>query len=59
MSFGGVECKRDIVQFVPFRKAGRSMEGLAAEVLAEVPNQLVSYMKMKGLKPKNYCAGQK
>lgn len=45
-------------QFVPFRDymsggpgAGLSMAGLAREVLAEIPDQLLSYMKARGIKP--------
>uniref|UniRef100_A0A3Q4BF82 Copine-3 n=1 Tax=Mola mola TaxID=94237 RepID=A0A3Q4BF82_MOLML len=48
----GEAVARDIVQFVPFLKfkdAPRS--ALAQAVLAEVPKQLVSYFKMRGLEP--------
>uniref|UniRef100_H3CE73 Copine-3 n=1 Tax=Tetraodon nigroviridis TaxID=99883 RepID=H3CE73_TETNG len=48
----GEAVARDIVQFVPFRKfKDASKEALAQSVLAEVPNQLVSYFKMRGLEP--------
>ncbi|OMJ65885.1 hypothetical protein SteCoe_37477 [Stentor coeruleus] len=40
----GKKVSRDIVQFVPLRKLTGSGQ-LAYEVLKEVPNQLVSYMK--------------
>ncbi|GFS12358.1 copine-8 [Elysia marginata] len=52
---------RDIVQFVPFRDfmGGRyggdlntSKMYLAKEVLAEIPDQVVSYMKIRGFKPR-------
>jgi len=44
---------RDIVQFVPFRKyqGNDAAYDLAQEVLAEVPRQLVEYMKSKGIVP--------
>ncbi|XP_071174493.1 copine-8-like isoform X2 [Mytilus edulis] len=52
---------RDIVQFVPFRdflggKFGSNMNisqaALAKEVLAEIPDQIIQYMKAHGVKPK-------
>lgn len=62
----GKVASRDIVQFVPLRKFnGQSTEGrlisdpyetksnLAKEVLAEIPDQLISYMKMKHIEPLN------
>ncbi|EAY03024.1 hypothetical protein TVAG_143230 [Trichomonas vaginalis G3] len=40
----GQPCRRDIVQFVPFRKyLGAHAGSLPAEVLAEVPKQVVSF----------------
>ncbi|CAD8072644.1 unnamed protein product [Paramecium sonneborni] len=42
--------KRDLVQFVPFRDFKDSML-LAKEVLEELPDQLVNYMEMQGIKP--------
>lgn len=46
-------------QFVPFRdyvdRTGNhvlSMARLARDVLAEIPDQLVSYMKAKGIRPR-------
>eukprot|EP00029_Vermamoeba_vermiformis_P008752 TRINITY_DN417_c0_g2_i1.p1 TRINITY_DN417_c0_g2~~TRINITY_DN417_c0_g2_i1.p1 ORF type:complete len:536 (+),score=115.33 TRINITY_DN417_c0_g2_i1:31-1638(+) len=39
----GKKAQRDIVQFVPFRKHKADPYALAQEVLAEVPQQLVSY----------------
>ena len=48
---------RDIVQFVPFRNflnnPHKSLADLANALLAEIPNQLVSYMKSNNIKPKN------
>ena len=50
---------RDIVQFVPFRnffKGGMNSQSaglhLAKEVLAEVPEQFVGFMKAHGIAPK-------
>ena len=43
---------RDIVQFVPFRDFRMATgAALAQEVLAEIPEQLVGYMKMKKIAP--------
>jgi len=55
---GSLVAKRDIVQFVELRKFLQnngqwSKQLLAKEVLAEIPAQLLSYMKSKGYKPPN------
>ena len=47
---------RDIVQFVEMRKfkfanGAWDRQGLAKEVLAEVPTQVVKWMLMRGIKP--------
>ncbi|KAA0200373.1 Copine-8 [Fasciolopsis buskii] len=48
---------RDIVQFVPFRdfhdanSVQESKRRLSKAVLAEIPDQLVSYMRMQGIRP--------
>ena len=52
----GKVASRDIVQFVEMRKFSMSngywnKEGLAKEVLHEVPNQVVRWMMNRGLKP--------
>uniref|UniRef100_A0A671YG80 Copine I n=1 Tax=Sparus aurata TaxID=8175 RepID=A0A671YG80_SPAAU len=48
----GEAVARDIVQFVPFRQfKDTPSSALAQSVLAEVPNQVVSYFKMRGLEP--------
>ncbi|XP_031696310.1 copine-1-like, partial [Anarrhichthys ocellatus] len=48
----GEAVSRDIVQFVPYRQFKDAPQAsLAKSVLAEVPNQLVSYFKMRGLEP--------
>lgn len=45
---------RDVVQFVKFKEfMGRASE-LAAEVLKEVPEQLVNYMLYKGIMPQGF-----
>lgn len=55
---GGRIAARDIVQFVEMRKfVGRGgavwdKALLAKDVLAEIPRQVVGWMKMKGIKPK-------
>ena len=55
---GSLVAKRDIVQFVELRKFVQSngqwsKQLLAKEVLAEIPGQLLSYMKSKGFTPPN------
>lgn len=59
MDDSGKRALRDIVQFVPMNKyishTGpwvNSRVELAREVLYEIPQQVVSYMTMKGFKPK-------
>ncbi|XP_074833412.1 copine-5 isoform X2 [Carettochelys insculpta] len=58
ISSRGKIAERDIVQFVPFRdyidRTGNhvlSMARLAKDVLAEIPDQFISYMKGHGVKP--------
>eukprot|EP00118_Oscarella_pearsei_P012075 m.85779 g.85779 ORF g.85779 m.85779 type:complete len:552 (+) comp36472_c0_seq1:90-1745(+) len=53
---GGETMCRDIVQFVGFRELRRNIGrdfSLAREVLDEVPGQLVSFMKLKGISPRD------
>jgi hypothetical protein len=58
LSAGGITAVRDIVQFVPFNKFLSSGDlrtanlRLAREVLAEVPKQFISYMKINKIAPK-------
>ena len=58
LSVNGRSASRDIVQFVPFNKflnqpdPYRAGADLARTLLAEIPNQLVGYMKSKNLAPK-------
>ncbi|XP_033745300.1 copine-8-like isoform X2 [Pecten maximus] len=62
LSSRGKQAVRDIVQFVPFRdfmggKFGNNMQisqaALAKEVLAEIPDQFLQYMKANNIKPKD------
>ncbi|XP_033483611.1 copine-1 isoform X2 [Epinephelus lanceolatus] len=56
----GEAIARDIVQFVPYRQFKDAPHAaLAQSVLAEVPTQLVSYFKMRGLEPPNPKAAPK
>lgn len=55
----GIQAIRDIVQFVPFWKfqslknITKAKAYLAKEVLAEVPDQVVAFMKMHNISPNN------
>ncbi|XP_028814617.1 copine-8-like [Denticeps clupeoides] len=58
ISSRGRFAERDIVQFVPFRdyidRRGNhilSMARLAKDVLAEIPDQFLQYMRTRGIKP--------
>ncbi|KAJ8301601.1 hypothetical protein KUTeg_020588 [Tegillarca granosa] len=60
LSYNGRYAERDIVQFVPFRefmnnRYGNNMQlsqaALAKEVLAEIPDQFLSYMNKHNFKP--------
>ncbi|KAL0488601.1 hypothetical protein AKO1_015697 [Acrasis kona] len=54
LKYGNNRAARDIVQFVSFRDfAGRDPSALASHVLAEIPQQFTSYMRMKGIVPVN------
>uniref|UniRef100_A0A674EAK3 Copine family member 9 n=1 Tax=Salmo trutta TaxID=8032 RepID=A0A674EAK3_SALTR len=59
VSSRGRFAERDIVQFVPFRdymdQSGNqvlSMARLAKDVLAEIPEQLLGFMKTRGIEPR-------
>ena len=60
VSYNGQHAARDIVQFVPFRNfqhvrdANMARAYLAGEVLAEIPGQLVDYMKSKRIEPGSF-----
>lgn len=58
LTVDGRYAERDIVQFVPLNKFlskdgpfVQSQAELAKEVLAEIPEQLTSFMKSRGIKP--------
>lgn len=54
LSYGGRPALRDVVQFVPFNKFASIPDGgarLAAEVLAEIPDQLVRFFASRGIGP--------
>jgi hypothetical protein len=48
----GRRAARDIVQFVPFNRVGGDPARLAAETLAELPKQVVDFMKVKNIVPR-------
>ncbi|XP_052780643.1 copine-8-like isoform X1 [Mya arenaria] len=61
LAYQGRVAQRDIVQFVPFREFSQrygnssvavAQAALAREVLAEIPEQVTSYMKMNGFLPR-------
>jgi hypothetical protein len=47
----GTVAARDMVQFVPFRKAAGNPDAIARETLAEIPAQLCSYFRSINIKP--------
>lgn len=47
----GETMARDIVQFVPFNRYKYDLEALAKEVLREIPNQVLEFMKSKKITP--------
>jgi len=59
LEVNGVRASRDITQFVSFKdfqscdNPTLAKANLAREVLAEIPNQIVGYMKSKNIIPKN------
>ncbi len=55
----GVPASRDIVQVVHFHKHRHSPAALARETLAEIPSQLISYMRSQGLRPTDIDAIRK
>ncbi|GAB9476148.1 Copine [Globisporangium polare] len=42
---------RDIVQFVPYNRFANNPAALTRETLAEIPNQLCQYMRVRGINP--------
>ena len=55
----GNRAKRDIVQFVVFREFRHNYEEYTKELLAEIPVQIMMYMKAKGILPNNEIVKQK
>ncbi|OUM69704.1 hypothetical protein PIROE2DRAFT_2340 [Piromyces sp. E2] len=55
---GNVVMNRDIVQFVPYRvvNAANDPKVLAKQVLYEIPEQFISYMKQNNIKPRQQLA---
>lgn len=49
----GTPCSRDIVQFVRFHAHRYNPSQLAREVLEELPDQLVAYMRSQSIKPED------
>jgi hypothetical protein len=48
---GKYEAERDVVQFVAFKKHEYNATRLAAEVLRELPDQIVEYMRINSIVP--------
>lgn len=59
LEVNGIRAARDITQFVSFKdfqsfdNSEVAKANLAREVLAEIPNQIVGYMKSKNIIPRN------
>ena len=55
LSCGGQTASRDIVQFVAFKeclsKGASASTAVAEQVLAEIPNQVLSFFEQNGIKP--------
>ena len=52
-SDGRTKAARDIVQFVPFRDfQNKTPQAFSSELLAEIPHQLKSFMKMHNIAPR-------
>eukprot|EP00357_Protocruzia_adherens_P020306 CAMPEP_0115023284 /NCGR_PEP_ID=MMETSP0216-20121206/32271_1 /TAXON_ID=223996 /ORGANISM="Protocruzia adherens, Strain Boccale" /LENGTH=66 /DNA_ID=CAMNT_0002396563 /DNA_START=20 /DNA_END=216 /DNA_ORIENTATION=+ len=47
----GKPAERDLVQFVPFRECARNIDSLRKRVLAEIPHQLMTYFRKRGIDP--------
>lgn len=50
-SKGQIVAERDFVQFVPYRNFVANVDKLTAEVLYEIPKQLVGYFQSRNIKP--------
>ena len=58
VSSNGVKRMRDLVQFVPFNKFRDDPNELAAQVLEEVPRQIMEYYTMNNIYPDNLAMFQ-
>ena len=58
ISSSGIRRMRDVVQFVPFNKYRNNPNELAAQVLEEIPNQIVDYYTMNKIYPNNLSMAQ-
>ena len=58
VSSTGVKRMRDLVQFVPFNKYRNDPNELAAQVLEEIPRQIIEYYTMNNIYPNNLAMFQ-
>ena len=58
ISSNGIKRMRDLVQFVPFNKYRNNPTKLAAQVLEEVPRQIMEYYTMNNIFPHNLAMSQ-
>ena len=58
ISSNGIKRMRDLVQFVPFNKYKNDPKELAAQVLEEVPRQIMDYYTMNNIFPYNLAMSQ-
>lgn len=49
---GGQKAKRDLVQFIDYKKYRGNPEALGQAVLAEIPDQIRKYFRYQNIKPK-------
>ena len=58
ISSSGIKRMRDVVQFVPFNKFRNNPNELSAQVLEEIPNQIVEYYTMNRIYPDKLSLAQ-
>ena len=58
ISSNGIKRMRDLVQFVPFNRYRNDPNELAAQVLEEVPRQIMEYYTMNNIYPYNLAKAQ-
>ena len=58
ISSNGIKRMRDLVQFVPFNRYRNDPNELAAQVLEEVPRQIMEYYTMNNIFPYNLAMSQ-